>query len=345
MIRAANTNSSSSDDTIATVKSEFFVTYKDPEGNEQKEPAYPMCVQNFTFNDRQREILDRSLGFVLTHEDFSVAHWRMTTAQVGNSDWNCYWLLCRVSEDLKKATGLFCMSIEHVRALYGCVHLAVAADVIPPDERDQTMELLGFFSRFRWHLYSRHRSDEGHNIGYDIVDTLDKPLYVGSLNLERAWLLSSKLRGKMMDEIGEVLEAELEGTTEQIRDNLATAHGGRMPRLSVLATALYNAVSNIQSNSEAWSQRAKDSTDSADLIYLAGEIHDQVFVIDELRAMGCHNSDPALNTLGGRSLYRAVDGIRELIDWDECPALKLRLEQAEKTWAKPSAREDDDEGW
>lgn len=120
-----------------------------------------------------------------------------------------------------------------------------------------------------------------------------------------------------------------------------------MPRLSTLTSALRNAVSVIQTNTEKWLQRAKDSTDSADLIYLAGEIHKQVFVIDELLGMGCRSDDPALNTLGGRELYRAIDGIRELVDWEECPALKQRMEQAERTWAKPGNGEDNEEydGW
>ena len=62
MIRAASTSSSSSEDTNSTTKSEFFVTYIDSEGNEEKEPACEMCIRCYTFNDQQREILDRSLG-------------------------------------------------------------------------------------------------------------------------------------------------------------------------------------------------------------------------------------------------------------------------------------------
>ena len=114
-----------------------------------------------------------------------------------------------------------------------------------------------------------------------------------------------------------------------------------------METALYNAVSAIQTKSAKWHQRAKDSMNSADLIYLAGEIHDQVFVIDELLAMGCQSSDPNLNTLGGRDLYRAVDSIRKLVDWDECPVLKQRMEQAEQAWAEPGTSEADeeDDGW
>jgi hypothetical protein len=54
-----------------------------------------------------------------------------------------------------------------------------------------------------------------------------------------------------------------------------------------------------------------------------------------------------LRTLGGRDVYRAIDGIRKLVDWHECPALKQRMEQAEQTWAKPDTKEDDeeDDGW
>ena len=318
---------------------EPVMTYEDAAGKEHEEPACALCVERFAFNDPQRNILERSLDFVLLCEHFSIADWHELTGQVGRSDWYEFNYLCWIKKALKKAAGLFCLSLAQIRALLGSVHLAIAADVIPPDERDQALEVLRFFNRFRRHL----RNDEGHNIVYAIVDTLDEPHYVGSLELERARSLSSQLRWKTMEEISVVFQAELDGTLERIRSNLATAHFGRKPRLSVLATAMYNSISIIRAETKAWFQRAKESKESADLNYLANEIHEQVFVIDELLAMGCKNNDSNLSTNGGYDLYRAVDGIRELVDWDECPALKQRMEQGEQTWARTGTSKDDEE--
>ena len=84
----------------------------------------------------------------------------------------------------------------------------------------------------------------------------------------------------------------------------------------------------------------EEATHAVDVIYLATEVHDQVFLVDELLSMGCRGDDPTLRTVDGHELYQAISKIRGLIDWDECPTLKERIDLADQSRAQPTSSDD-----
>ncbi len=192
------------------------------------------------------------------------------------------------------------------------------------------MGVLGYFSEFKAHLFNSHRSTNGHNIEDETLNTLDDPDYGGSFDLEQAWLLSPRLRGKTLGEIRDLFQSDLDNLLRDTRSNLATCHSKRMSPVSIWETALCNAVSVIQDKSATWIERAKTDGNPSSLHNLADEIHDQIFLIDRLLAKGYGIIHASSRRSKDQDIYGAIDGIRKFVDWDQCPALKQWMEQAKE---------------
>lgn len=312
----------------------LFMTYRDAAGNEKKEPACPECIAKFEFSEGQKSVLKKVFEFARIHEHYSVLHDQEYYGTVGGSDWNFLRYLNSFQETLERSPGIYCLSLYQVRLLRGCIHLALAAGVVSPDEQEQAVGVLGVFADFGWHLHISHCGKNDHSIKREDLAVIHKPVYVDSSNLGRAFRLPPNLSGKTMSEIREVFETETKETREFHLANLATLHDGRAPRTSVLELALSNTVSVIRSKSETWARLAKESC-PYDLGTLSRMIHEQVFVIDELLVMGCRSDEARSESAEDQDLYSAIDGIRSYVDWDVCPALKQWMEKAEEAMARP----------
>jgi hypothetical protein len=298
---------------------EHGMAYVDVDGKEQLEPACPCCIAEFSISGERKDLMLRALDFHLLAESYDVENWHAITAQYGSSDYRWQDQLGEIWSVLNKASGLYCLRLDDLRTIRGSIHLAIAAEVVQLQDRTVAVELLGWLSEFHAHLHNRHRDLSTCHIDHEILRTLDEPLYVGALNIEQAWALTSDVGGKTTEEIRDVFSRKLDGILDDVRSNVATCHGGRMNSLGVLEEGLSNAVTKILENAEKWQYRFKNTTDPADLIYLSEEIHRQVFLVDELLAMGCRN----------QAICGAVGSIRELIDWDECATLKQHMARAE----------------
>ena len=230
-------------------------------------------------------------------------------------------------EELEQSAGLYCLSFMHIRVIYNCIRFAIGAEVISESQHELAMEMLARIRQFRTHLSNWHPDMK--------VSRHDTLFFDGQLTIEKVWSLAPKLRGKETGEIADVFKELRLECSKEFRANCPTLHGERMPKSAVLETALDNAVAVIQAEANLWTKRWAYTTIEEDMHTLIDEVHRQVFLIDELLAMGCGRDRTNQRMYPDKELCSAMDDIQDLIDWDECPALMLKLKQIEPNWAKP----------
>ena len=120
------------------------------------------------------------------------------------------------------------------------------------------------------------------------------------------------------------------GLLDELKANLAKSHGGRRGRSASLEVGVRNAIEVIENSAEQWLRLAKEASECVEVVSVSDGVHEQVFLIDELFALDGTDLEPNHRTLGGRSLYRAIDKIRSLVDWDECGSVKRWMDAADR---------------
>ena len=84
-------------------RSDFCLAHNDAADNRHKEPACALCVEHFTFNDRQKTIFERSLRFAQTYEYFAVTRYEEIVDGYGSSEWSWSRFLESVARTLETA--------------------------------------------------------------------------------------------------------------------------------------------------------------------------------------------------------------------------------------------------
>ena len=325
MSQEEKTNGSLSED--AMTKPEYFMPYGDATGSEGREPACARCIERFSFDVPQVEMLKMAVSLAVMaahHEDA----WLSELDDMRKDNYvDVASEFDPLVEELEQSAGLYCLSFMHIRVIYNCIRFAIGAEVISESQHELAMEMLARIRQFRTHLSNWHPDMK--------VSRHDTLFFDGQLTIEKAWSLAPKLRGKETGEIADVFKELRLECSKELRANRPTLHGERMPKSAVLETALDNAVAVIQAEANLWTKRWAYTTIEEDMYTLIDEVHRQVFLIDELLAMGCGSDRTNQRMYPDKELCSAMDDIQDLIDWDECPALMLKLKQIEPNWAKP----------
>jgi hypothetical protein len=230
--------------------------------------------------------------------------------------------------------GLYGLHFDEIRGIRGSMHIALAGRILNDCDRANATKILQWLSGFGMHLHNHHRNTEGIAIPHEVLMELDKPCYVGSFGLEDAWALSPDLEGKTEDEMASMLRQQLEGLLEELRSDVAHRHGGRPGSLSILDKGVWNAVGVIEGRADEWLRRARETDSCADLLYVAQEVHEQVFLIDELFGMGCCKGGPDACTIGGETLLSVIEKVDDLIDWEECGHLRRWMDRAREAQSR-----------
>ena len=311
-------------DTVDCKEERPVLTYRDSEGRCREEAPCERCIRDFSWNPERRSVIDTALEFNVTAEEYDVCMWHKVAEQYGSSDWHCFYKVVALQKTVTSALGLFALDIEDIRALRGSIHIALAAGIFTNEAMEKANVMLRWLTAFGSHLHNHHRDENTMRIEYRILSKMSKPRYCGAFGLEDAWAVAPKLVDCSLEEAVEKLREDLDGMIATIRDDLAQRHGGRRGRLSVLEEGISNALKVIDSRTDDWLRQISDTDSCYDLLYLSEEIHQQVFLIDELMSMNC---SPDL-TFG---MFETIEKIKHLIDWDECGTLKAWMGRRRET--------------
>ena len=292
------------------------------------EPWCLRCVKKFSFNDENRKTVDGALKAMQFMGRYYLDVFQKLYEQSCWRDYGEIAELADIRKVLRGAAGLHEIGARKIRIIHGALLSALGAGINVGVSPESIVEAVNWISAFASHFARgscRAAEDEAERTN---AKELDQPLWIGAFDLVRAVRESPKLRGKTLAELEEWTQQQYDGLTGEVKTNIATSHGGRRSRLSVLTEALWDAVHVIEETSEEWTAHLNTPRGCADMIDVAGKVHDQVFLIDELLAMGCWRDDRFLSTAGSARLYSAIKKIHSLIDWNDCEALKDWMERA-----------------
>ncbi|MHC4089519.1 MAG: hypothetical protein ACYSVY_04435 [Planctomycetota bacterium] len=310
------------------------MVYEDDDGNRQEEPACPRCVSRFSWTEEQKAVIDEVLGLHYMFEEYEVAVWHTLTSQYGNSD---YWPMREVNalrEAVEASLGPCGLAFDQLRAVRGSLHVALAAEVLEARQRTLVFEIIDLLASFGCHLHNCHRDLDGVRIPREILEQGSKPKYLGCFRLEDALRLAPKAVGKSVEEIADLLREDVAGLLGELKSKAPQCHGGRSSRRSILERGIWNAVTVIEAKAADWTKRLREADECAEVTYVAGEIHDQIFMIDELIGMDCFSHDSRDDTIGTGRFLEAIEKIRPLIDWDECEHLRNWMDRDPATKAE-----------
>jgi hypothetical protein len=307
------------------------MVYEDEEGEHREEPACPRCISRFAWKAEQKEVIGDVLRLHHMWEEYEMTIWHKLEAQYGSSDYMPMREIQAVLDAMESCKGPYGLSFDQMRSIRGSIHIALAASALSEEQGAKACGVLRLLDVFSAHLHNCHRDQEGMRIDHEVLESLRKPKYIGCFSFEKALRWAPEFAGKSFDEIEHLLGKKVDGLLDDLKVDLVQAHGGRTGRLSVLATGIWNAIEIVESKADDWLRLVKDATECVYLLHVPREVHEQIFLIDELFALGAWNHDADLLSLGGEQLYEAIDRIRSLIDWDECEQLKAWMDQADQS--------------
>lgn len=297
----------------------FYMEYRNAQRLTCKEPACESCIDLFGLSCDERRILERARHFVWTFDGYLEARFAAFVPE--ESAYVCrlvHYLDVVVKPAVEQARGLFCMNFEDIQLLTDALYLAIAAEFLTARERDEAIKMQGKLESFREHLRCSHQGEEQGDWPR-ALSLLDPTHCVGSVTLDKAFLLAPEIRGRR-EELEDVLERHI---TEDIRRNLAEAHRPRKERSDLMSQALRNTLTVIRDNSQKWNRIAQHSANWHELYKTAEEVFVQLSVVDELL------EEIRLYGDGEESLYYSIDTIRDLVDWADCPRIASLMQELE----------------
>lgn len=326
-ITKENTMNCDSADTLASSRAgqESMMSARRAEGDGVRcvEAPCSRCFDHFAFAlaDERLVLLDRSLSFFALAQDYQVHYCWEVSGHYDNDDREGVWQITELARSVGAALGLFALDIRQVRGLRGSLELSLASEVFPQDQQTAAADCLAWLDEFAEHVQEHHCSDP--------ASLLRKPDYLGVWTLDEARSWSPKLKGKTLEEIETIMDDSLRGLADEVRSDVRCHLSRRADSHAVMEQATWNALDVIESKAHEWSETINNSPEAAGILYARSEMHNQVYVIDEAVKNGCIvDCKGRFSTMGGLRVLEIMKQIGDLIDWDQCEALKAILDKA-----------------
>ncbi len=300
---------------------EYYFEYFDDDTREQmREPACPECLKFYSWKSEHKAVIQKAIKY---HE-IAVDCINPETGEPVSKDLQSPYYrspeyfeeYCKIIDNSKGPYDGFAAKIREIQ---GILEYAWILGILNKQEQLIASDTIDLIKDYKYHLKISHYGQPWSMLNTKIIEVLTEPKYMMGFDKELSRYIACMIGGLPLDEAKKALRKA--SPPERLKDMIIRP-GKRTDRMEILRTALWNAVSVLQRLLRA----SKHDRDEIILVLptqrIVQQIHEQLFLIDELISMGCMDRYKRTSTVLGRRLRSVVLAIKALIDWDQCPNLK-----------------------